>query len=69
NPDHIELLEEQKRRRKWDGFIVTNPNCTTSVLAISLKPIHDKYKLDSVIASSMQAVSGAGYPGLSFLDI
>ena len=69
NPDHIELLEEQKRRRKWDGFIVANPNCTSSVLAISLKPIHDQYKLDSVIASSMQAVSGAGYPGLSFLDI
>ncbi len=69
NPEHAEMVEEQKRRMKTDGFIVANPNCTTAILSLSLKPLLDKFGLETVIVSSMQAVSGAGYPGVSSLDI
>jgi len=69
NADHISLLEEQKRHKKWDGLIVTNPNCTVAVLTLSLKPISDAFGLKRVIVSTMQALSGAGYPGVSSLDI
>ncbi len=69
NADHASLLEEQRRRMKWDGFIATNPNCTTSILTLSLKPLYDKFGLDTVVVSSMQAISGAGYPGVASMDI
>ena len=69
NPEHAEMVEEQKRRMKTDGFIVSNPNCTTAILTLSLKPLQDKFGLETVIVSSMQAVSGAGYPGVASLDI
>jgi aspartate-semialdehyde dehydrogenase len=69
NSGHSSLIDEQKRRKKWDGFIVTNPNCTTAILTLSLKPLQDKFGLEKVIVSSMQAVSGAGYPGVASLDI
>jgi len=69
NPEHAEMVEEQKRRMKTDGFIVANPNCTTAILTLSLKPLQDKFGLETVIVSSMQAVSGAGYPGVASLDI
>src|SRR6266704_4500077 len=69
NPEHAEMVEEQKRRMKTDGFIVANPNCTTAILSLSLKPLLDKFGLETVVVSSMQAVSGAGYPGVSSLDI
>ena len=69
NPEHASLVEEQKRRMKTDGFIVANPNCTTAVLSLSLKPLYDKFGLETVVVSSMQAVSGAGYPGVASLDI
>ncbi|HZY46961.1 MAG TPA: aspartate-semialdehyde dehydrogenase, partial [Candidatus Bathyarchaeia archaeon] len=69
NPDHVELVEEQKRRTGTDGFIVANPNCTTAILTLSLKPLSEKFGLETVIVSSMQAVSGAGYPGVASLDI
>ncbi len=69
NPDHAEMVEEQKRQMKTDGFIVANPNCTTAILTLSLKPLYEKFGLDTVVVSSMQAVSGAGYPGVSSLDI
>jgi aspartate-semialdehyde dehydrogenase len=69
NPEHAEMVEEQKRRMKTDGFIVANPNCTTAILSLSLKPLHEKFGLETVIVSSMQAVSGAGYPGVASLDI
>ncbi len=69
NAEHASLVEEQKRRMKWDGFIVANPNCTTAVLTLSLKPLFDKFGLETVIMSSMQAISGAGYPGVASLDI
>ncbi len=69
NPEHSAMVEEQKRRMKWDGFVVANPNCTTAILTLSLKPLYDKFGLDTVVVSSMQAISGAGYPGVASLDI
>jgi aspartate-semialdehyde dehydrogenase len=69
NPEHAAMVEEQKRRMKTDGFIVANPNCTTAILTLSLKPLQDKFGLETIVVSSMQAVSGAGYPGVASLDI
>lgn len=69
NFDHISLIEEQRKRRKWDGAIVTNPNCSTTVLTLPLKPIYDKFGINKVAVSTMQALSGAGYPGVPSLDI
>jgi len=69
NPEHAVMVDEQKRRMKTDGFIVANPNCTTAILTLSLKPLQDKFGLETVVVSSMQAVSGAGYPGVASLDI
>jgi len=69
NFDHLSLIDEQRRKWKWDGAIVTNPNCTTAVLTLSLKPIAASFGLKSVVMSSMQAASGAGYPGVASLDI
>lgn len=69
NCGDVELVEDQRRRRKWDGAIVTNPNCTTAVLTLPLKPILDKFTVNRILVSTMQAVSGAGYPGVASLDI
>ncbi|RLI76617.1 aspartate-semialdehyde dehydrogenase [Archaeoglobales archaeon] len=68
NPDHLKLIEIQKRNRDWDGFIVTNPNCTTIVLVVSLKPLME-LGLRCVRVASMQALSGAGFPGVPSLAI
>ncbi|HEX7283675.1 MAG TPA: aspartate-semialdehyde dehydrogenase [Vicinamibacterales bacterium] len=68
NPDHLEVLDEQRAQKKWGGAIVTNPNCSTVVLAMALAPLR-KLQIKSVIVSTMQAVSGAGYPGVPSLDI
>ena len=69
NCDHISLIEEQRRNRKWDGAIVTNPNCSTTVLTLPLKPIYDVFGINSLVVSTMQAISGAGYPGVASMDI
>ncbi len=69
NFNHLTLIDEQRRKRNWDGAIVTNPNCTTAVLSLSLKPICDVFGVKNVVMSSMQAASGAGYPGVASLDI
>jgi aspartate-semialdehyde dehydrogenase len=69
NCSHVSLIEEQRRRRKWDGAIITNPNCSTTVLTLPLKPIFDEFGIKSLIVSTMQAISGAGYPGIASLDI
>lgn len=61
NESHAPMIEEQRRRRGWKGFVVPQPNCTTIGLALSLKPIYGAFGLESVIMASMQAVSGAGY--------
>ncbi|WP_434731487.1 aspartate-semialdehyde dehydrogenase [Thermogladius sp. KZ2Tp1] len=64
NADHVEVLELQRRRRGWSGGIVKVPNCTTSILTLSLKPLLDEFGLRRVVTSSMQAISGAGLTGL-----
>ncbi len=69
NCSHVSLIEKQRKKRKWDGAIVTNPNCSTTVLTLPLKPIFDEFGIKSVIVSTMQAISGAGYPGVASLDI
>ncbi len=70
NPGHARLLETQRKRRNWKGFITPDPNCTTIGLAITLKPLLDAFGLRSVIMTSMQAMSGAGRsPGVIGLDI
>ncbi|MCS7130125.1 MAG: aspartate-semialdehyde dehydrogenase, partial [Archaeoglobaceae archaeon] len=68
NADHLRLIEVQKKRRKWDGFLITNPNCTSTMFVITLKPLM-KFGLKSVRMASMQALSGAGYPGVPSLAI
>lgn len=65
NESHAPMIEEQRRRRGWRGFVVPQPNCTTIGLALSLKPLHDAFGLEGVIMASMQAVSGAGYEAVS----
>lgn len=69
NPDHIDLIKTQTFTANGKGWIITNPNCVAVPLTTSLKPLHDRYGVDSVILTSMQAVSGAGYPGVPSLDI
>lgn len=64
NPDFLDLVEVQQKNRGWDGFIVTNPNCSTIALTITLKPIYDNFDIKRVYVSTMQAVSGAGYNGV-----
>ena len=69
NADHIPLIEVQGWRRKSGGFAVTNPNCSAIGLVLALAPLHQKFGLETVMAVTMQAVSGAGYPGVAALDI
>ena len=69
NCSHVSLIEEQRKIRKWDGAIITNPNCSTTVLTMPLKPIFDKFGISRLIVSTMQAISGAGYPGVPSIDI
>lgn len=69
NPDHAALLKVQRQRRGWRGGIVTNANCTTTGMSISLKALHEAFIVTRVFAVSMQALSGAGYPGVASLDI
>lgn len=68
NADHLPLVKVQQRKRGWKGFIVTNPNCTTIMFVVVLKPLM-AFGLRSVMITSMQAISGAGYPGVASLDI
>jgi aspartate-semialdehyde dehydrogenase len=68
NPDHADLAKIQQKARGWKGFITTDPNCSTIQLAMTLKPLM-QFGLKQVIVSTMQALSGAGYPGVASLDI
>jgi aspartate-semialdehyde dehydrogenase len=68
NPDHLALIPIQQRARGWKGFISTDPNCSTIQLVISLKPLM-AFGVKQVVVSTMQALSGAGYPGVPSLDI
>jgi len=69
NPDHTKLIDCQSWRRKSGGFVVTNSNCSAMGLVLALAPLHKQFELESVMAVTMQAVSGAGYPGVASLDI
>ena len=69
NPDHIQLLETQIWRKKSGGFVVTNPNCSAIGLVLALAPLDRAFGLETVMATTMQAISGAGYPGVAALDI
>jgi aspartate-semialdehyde dehydrogenase len=68
NADHVRGIERQKANKGWSGYIITNGNCTAITLSLSLKPLHDAFGLESVIVTTMQALSGAGYPGVPSLD-
>src|SRR5688572_26333922 len=69
NPDHLEVLDVQRKNRKWTGAIVTNGNCAAIAAVLPLAPLHERYVVKRVFAATMQAVSGAGYPGVPSLDI
>ena len=68
NPDHVKLVPAQQRARGWKGQIVTNPNCSTVALTMGLGPLK-QFGITRVVATTMQAISGAGYPGLASMDI
>src|SRR5271166_6632085 len=69
NPGHIKLIDIQGWRKKSGGYVVTNPNCSAIGLVLALAPLHQKFGLETVMAVTMQAVSGEGYPGVASLDI
>jgi aspartate-semialdehyde dehydrogenase len=70
NPSHLDAIRAQQKNRGYDGgFLVTNPNCSTAGLVLVLKPLADAFGLDKVFAVTLQAVSGAGYPGVASMDI
>lgn len=69
NPEHLKLIEVQKRKCGWSGCIVTNPNCSTTHMISALHPLHARFGVKKVFVVTMQAVSGAGYPGVSSMDI
>ncbi len=68
NPDHTALIETQQRARGWPGFIVTNPNCTITGVTIVFRALQDAFGLRRAVLVSLQALSGAGYPGVASLD-
>lgn len=68
NADHLKLLPEQQKKRGWKGQIVTNPNCSTVVLVMALAPLK-KFGIRRIVVTTMQAISGAGYPGVASMDI
>jgi aspartate-semialdehyde dehydrogenase len=69
NGDHLKLLETQLWRKESGGYIVTNPNCSAIGLVMALAPLRRQFGLEKVIAVTMQAISGAGYPGVASLDV
>src|ERR1019366_5596443 len=70
NADHLDVLDRQRKDRGFgSGYIVTNPNCSTIVMALALAPLHARFGIEAVIATTLQAVSGAGYPGVPSLDM
>jgi aspartate-semialdehyde dehydrogenase len=68
NADHLKLVPQQQKARGWKGKIVTNPNCSTIVLTMGLAPLM-KFGVTNIIATTLQAISGAGYPGVPSMDI
>ncbi len=68
NPDHLRLVPVQRRARGWKGQIVTNPNCSTVVLTMGLAPLK-QFGITRIVTTTLQAISGAGYPGVPSMDI
>jgi aspartate-semialdehyde dehydrogenase len=69
NAGHVKLIDTQAWRKQSGGYVVTNPNCSAIGLVLALAPLHKRFGLEAVMAVTMQAVSGAGYPGVASLDI
>ena len=69
NADHLHLIEDQTWRKESGGYIVTNPNCSAIGLVLALKPIEERFGIEQIFVTTMQAVSGAGYPGVPSMDI
>ena len=69
NAEHLTLLDRQATRRTSGGYIVTNPNCSAIGLVLALKPLEQSFGIESMFVSTMQAISGAGYPGVPSMDI
>ena len=69
NADHLGMIEAQPSRQASGGYMVTNPNCSTIGLVMALKPIEERFGIEQIFAATMQAVSGAGYPGVPSMDI
>ena len=69
NADHLGLIPGQRAARGWPGAIVANPNCTTTGLVLALAPLHRAFGIERLFVSTMQAISGAGWPGVAALDI
>ncbi len=68
NHEHLRLLDAQREKNASGGFIVTNPNCSTIMIALALAPLHARFGIEAVVATTLQALSGAGYPGVPSLD-
>lgn len=69
NAEHLGLIDCQRESRGWTGAILANPNCSTAALALALAPLHRAFGIEQLFVSTLQAVSGAGYPGVPSLDI
>ena len=69
NARHVDLVDVQQRERGWSGAILANQNCSTAALVVALAPLHAAFGLEKVFVATMQAASGAGYPGVASLDI
>ena len=69
NTSHLDIVPWQRKNRNWSGALVTNANCSSIVLALSLGPLHRRFGLELVQVVTFQAISGAGYPGVPSLDI
>lgn len=69
NANHLEMIEEQPWRKESGGYIVTNSNCSAMGLVLALKPIEERFGIEQIFVTTMQAVSGAGYPGVASMDI
>src|ERR1700728_79891 len=69
NASHLEMIEEQPSRKESGGYIVTNSNCSAMGLVLALKPIEERFGIEQIFVTTMQAVSGAGYPGVASMDI
>src|SRR5579883_1702187 len=69
NADHLAAVAQQRKRRGWSGFIVTNANCAATPLVMALKPLQQAFGVSKILVTTMQSISGAGYPGVPSYDI